>query len=74
MKEDFIMHVSDGGPVSAFCGFFDVVFKGSAENPADEAVVLTTAPDPTGARREHHQGGWCMHLWRVLVSNQGEGS
>ena len=52
MKEDFIMHVSDGGPVSAFCGFFDVVFKGSAENPADEAVVLTTAPDPTGARRK----------------------
>ncbi|GAX82177.1 hypothetical protein CEUSTIGMA_g9605.t1 [Chlamydomonas eustigma] len=49
MKEDFIMHVTDGGPVDAFCGFFDVEFKGSSENPADVEVKLTTAPDPTGA-------------------------
>ena len=43
------MHVADGGPVEAFCGFFDVSFRGSAENPADNEVRLSTAPDPTGA-------------------------
>jgi hypothetical protein len=48
MKEEFVMHVTDGGPVEAFCGFFDVVFSGSQENPADVEVRLTTAPDPTG--------------------------
>ncbi len=49
MKEEYVMHVSDGGPVDAFCGYFDVLFKGSAENPADVEVCLNTAPDPTGA-------------------------
>ena len=48
MKEEFVMHVADGGPVEAFCGFFDVVFKGSQENPTDVEVRLSTAPDPTG--------------------------
>ncbi len=43
------MHVADGGPVEAFCGYFDVDFKGSEENPADNAIRLSTAPDPTGA-------------------------
>lgn len=42
------MHVADGGPVDALCGFFDVSFRGSDENPADIDVKLTTAPDPTG--------------------------
>lgn len=41
--------VVDGGPVDAFCGWFDVDFQGSSENPADEVVKLPTAPDPTGA-------------------------
>lgn len=49
MKESCTLHLSDGGPVDAFCGYFDVLFKGSAENPTDVEVRLTTAPDPTGA-------------------------
>lgn len=50
MVEKFQMHVSeDGCPVEAFCGYFDVLFKGSEQNPADVEVRLSTAPDPTGA-------------------------
>jgi hypothetical protein len=30
-------------------GFFDVWFKGSEANPADNDIRLSTAPDPTGA-------------------------
>ena len=48
MKEEFTMHVPDGGPVDAFCGYFDVLFKGSTENPADVEIRLPTGPDPTG--------------------------
>ena len=48
MKADFKMYVGDGGPIEAFCGYFDVLFKGSTENPADVEVRLSTAPDPTG--------------------------
>jgi protein arginine N-methyltransferase 1 len=42
------MDIVEGGPVQAFCGWFDVQFKGSDESPADTPVTLTTAPDPTG--------------------------
>jgi protein arginine N-methyltransferase 1 len=43
------MTMVDAGPVEGFAGFFDVTFAGSKEQPADSEVVLTTAPDPTGA-------------------------
>jgi protein arginine N-methyltransferase 1 len=43
------MDVVEGGPVHAFCGWFDVAFRGSDAHPADTPVTLTTAPDPTGA-------------------------
>jgi len=49
LKEQFVMHVADGGPVEGFTGYFDVLFNGSEENPADCDVKLSTAPDPTGA-------------------------
>ncbi|KAL6753399.1 S-adenosyl-L-methionine-dependent methyltransferase [Haematococcus lacustris] len=49
MKVSFDMHVADGGPVEALCGYFDVLFKGSEENPADNDVKLSTAPDAQGA-------------------------
>lgn len=42
------MEAADGGPVDAFCGFFDVLFKGSEQNPVENDVKLSTAPDPTG--------------------------
>ena len=43
------MDVFEAGPIEGFCGFFDVQFRGSPENPADCDVLLSTAPDPTGA-------------------------
>mmetsp|Transcript_11453 Transcript_11453/g.20223 ORF Transcript_11453/g.20223 Transcript_11453/m.20223 type:complete len:379 (-) Transcript_11453:647-1783(-) len=49
LQEKFSMEVADGGPVDAFCGYFDVLFKGSEQNPAENDVKLSTAPDPTGA-------------------------
>ncbi|KIZ06233.1 putative protein arginine N-methyltransferase 4.2 [Monoraphidium neglectum] len=49
IEEEFEMDVVEGGPVHAFCGWFDVAFRGSDAHPADTPVTLTTAPDPTGA-------------------------
>lgn len=43
------MDIFENGPAEAFCGYFDVSFKGSQENPADHDILLSTAPDPTGA-------------------------
>ena len=43
------MDLFEAGPIEGLCGFFDVQFRGSPENPADYDVLLTTAPDPTGA-------------------------
>lgn len=40
--------MTDGGPVDALCGFFDVWFRGSEENPVDNEIRLSTGPDPTG--------------------------
>ena len=45
----FSVEVAESGAVEAFCGFFDVDFRGGADGPADAPVVLTTAPDPTGS-------------------------
>jgi len=39
----------DGGPIDGFVGFFDTHFRGSPENPVDFEVLLSTAPDATGA-------------------------
>jgi hypothetical protein len=36
------------GRIEALCGWFDVQFKGSEQNPTDNPVSLSTAPDPTG--------------------------
>lgn len=49
LREKFRMDVLDGGPVESMVGFFDVQFRGSPENPTDSQVLLSTAPDPTGA-------------------------
>lgn len=40
--------VDGGGPVDAFCGWFDVTFQGSPEHLADDPVKLSTGPDATG--------------------------
>jgi hypothetical protein len=49
MQASFRLRILDGGPVDAFVGFFDVQFRGSPENPAQMEVLLSTAPDATGA-------------------------
>jgi protein arginine N-methyltransferase 1 len=54
------MAVVEGGPVAAFCGWFDVQFRGSDANPADSPVTLTTAPDPTGATHWGQQSFYCV--------------
>ena len=33
------------GMVDALCGFFDVTFDGSPENPAQHRILLSTAPE-----------------------------
>ena len=48
-QADISMDVLDSGSVNAFCGWFDVLFSGSQENPADFQVPLSTAPDPRGS-------------------------
>jgi protein arginine N-methyltransferase 1 len=35
--------------IEGLCSWFDVQFAGSPENPADETVLLSTAPDATGS-------------------------
>ena len=49
LQASFKMDVFEAGPIEGLCGFFDVQFRGSPENPADYDVLLSTAPDPTGA-------------------------
>jgi protein arginine N-methyltransferase 1 len=63
------MDVVDGGPVHAFCGWFDVAFRGSDENPADTPVTLTTAPDPTGAT---HWGQQSFYVVPPIEAAPGE--
>jgi protein arginine N-methyltransferase 1 len=50
----FNLRVLESGPsgpaeVGAFAGWFDVSFRGSAANPNETNVELTTAPDANGA-------------------------
>mmetsp|Transcript_52423 Transcript_52423/g.154590 ORF Transcript_52423/g.154590 Transcript_52423/m.154590 type:complete len:376 (-) Transcript_52423:7-1134(-) len=40
-----VMRIARDGPVEGFCGYFDAFFRGSPENPAEQDVVLTTAPN-----------------------------
>lgn len=49
LKAQVKLPIVDGGPVDAFCGYFDVTFGGSTQHPADESIKLSTAPDATGA-------------------------
>lgn len=58
-----------GGPIEAFAGFFDVSFKGSPENPAQNRVELSTAPDPTGAT---HWGQLSFFVNPPIQCEQGD--
>ena len=63
------MDIMDSGHVNAFCGFFDVSFKGSPENPADFEVQLSTAPDPRGST---HWGQQLFALQPAIQCQRGE--
>jgi len=38
------LRVVRDGAIEGFCGYFDTYFRGSTENPAEQEVVLSTAP------------------------------
>jgi protein arginine N-methyltransferase 1 len=44
-----VVKLKEEGPINAICGWFDVAFRGSPENPVDHPVELDTAPDAKGA-------------------------
>ena len=54
--------------VGAFCGWFDVSFKGSDANPNETNVELTTAPDANGAT---HWGQQAFYLQPTLSATDG---
>jgi len=72
---DFKMKLFDGraGPsgetrVGAFAGWFDVTFAGSDENPCENPVQLTTAPDANGAT---HWGQQAFYMWPEIYASDG---
>eukprot|EP00210_Caulerpa_lentillifera_P006839 g6538.t1 len=46
LKAKMEFQLQQYGSIDALCGFFDVTFAGSPENPVEVPVRLTTAPDP----------------------------
>eukprot|EP01026_Neomeris_dumetosa_P044783 TRINITY_DN3792_c0_g2_i3.p1 TRINITY_DN3792_c0_g2~~TRINITY_DN3792_c0_g2_i3.p1 ORF type:complete len:468 (-),score=63.65 TRINITY_DN3792_c0_g2_i3:547-1950(-) len=48
LEVSFELTVQSQVEVSGFCGYFDVQFNGSPQNPVSQPVTLTTAPDATG--------------------------
>lgn len=40
LKSSLQLPIVDGGPVDAFCGYFDVTFAGSEQNPAGKSLGL----------------------------------
>ena len=68
VQATFGMDILDSGHVNAFCGFFDVSFKGSPESPADFEVQLSTAPDPRGST---HWGQQLFALQPAIQCHRG---
>jgi protein arginine N-methyltransferase 1 len=54
--------------VGAFAGWFDVTFAGSDENPCENVVELTTAPDANGAT---HWGQQAFYLFPEMFASDG---
>lgn len=69
LTASFSMPLTESGSVEAFAGFFDVTFAGSPENPTDNPIILSTAPDPTGAT---HWGQQCFFLHPSLPGESGD--
>ena len=54
--------------VGAFAGWFDVTFAGSSENPCENVVELTTAPDANGAT---HWGQQAFYMYPEISPSRG---
>jgi hypothetical protein len=52
LKASIKLPIVDGGPVDAFCGYFDVTFGGSEQNPAGEA---SAAADSSSSKQQQWQ-------------------
>ena len=73
LDTNFNLRVLEAGPtgpseVGAFCGWFDVSFNGSAANPTETKVELTTAPDANGAT---HWGQQAFFLSPTINASDG---
>lgn len=67
------LYDSPSGPtgetrVGAFAGWFDVTFAGSDENPCENPVELTTAPDANGAT---HWGQQAFYMFPEIYASDG---
>lgn len=69
LQESFSLEKYDPGTVDGFVGYFDVLFKGSQQNPADAEILLSTAPDPTGAT---HWGQQSFTVWPAVECAPGD--
>ncbi len=69
VQESFRLEKYDSGTVDGFVGYFDVLFKGSEQNPADVEILLSTAPDPTGAT---HWGQQSFTVWPAVQCASGD--
>lgn len=73
LKQDlhasFSMRLPQACDIEAFCGYFDVQFRGSEANPTDSPVTLSTAPDATGAT---HWGQQVFFLHPAVTCAAGD--
>jgi type I protein arginine methyltransferase len=65
LKTKLSMTFDMAGRVEAFCGWFDVSFEGSPEQPAYQKVILDTAPDATGAT---HWGQQSFYVGETVLN------
>jgi protein arginine N-methyltransferase 1 len=69
LEAEATLRFAEPGRAEGLVGWFDVSFRGSPENPADDPVVLTTEPDADGAT---HWGQQLFHVHPPLQVVAGE--
>jgi len=69
LRANFSLPVMSPGPIESLCGFFDTHFKGSKENLTYQEVILSTAPDATGAT---HWGQQAFHMFPRVMAQPGD--
>jgi protein arginine N-methyltransferase 1 len=60
------------GPVEGFCGYFDVDFKGSKENPVEQEKKLTTEPPNNSRELQTHWGQQAFGFYPPLDCKKGD--